>query len=262
MKQLEQYKSIAIKAADTGGKILLKHFKNLSKFDIKKGAGLVTKADTESEKVVSTFLKNQTPDFGIFGEETGYSHCGDNKWIIDPLDGTTNFVHSIPHFNITIALEMEGKVVVGVVYNPITGDMYHCTKGGGAYKNNQKIHVSKTKKLSDSILGSGFAYMSKKELKKALEIFLRFSLQSHGIRRFGAAALDVCAVAAGVYDGFYEKTLNPWDVAAGSLLVLEAGGKLTNYSGGEFSIYGKEIVASNGLIHDEMIKTISYSKLS
>lgn len=257
MKQFEQYKKIAIEAAELGGKTLLKHFKKISKYDVKKGAGFVTKADTESEQVITDFLRKKTKDFGVFGEEKGYAHKGKNKWIIDPLDGTTNFFHHIPHFNIAIALELEDNVVAGVVYNPVNKELFYGSKGGGAFRNKEKLHVSKTKKLSQSILGSGFAYMREEELRTALDIFLRFSIKSHGIRRFGAAALDICYVAAGIYDGFYEKTLNPWDVAAGSLFVTEAGGKLSSYNGKKFSIYDKEIVASNGLIHKEIIKTIS-----
>jgi myo-inositol-1(or 4)-monophosphatase len=256
MKQFDRYRNVAIKAAHIGGKILLKHFENISEYDLKKGAGIVTKADTESEKIISSFLRKQTPDFGIFAEEEGYKYKGDTRWIIDPLDGTTNFFHRVPHFNISIGLEMDKEIVVGVIYNPITGEMYNCSKGGGAYRNKERIHVSRTKKLSTAMLATGFAYMSEKKMEKALDLFLRFSLNCHGIRRFGAAALDCCYVAAGIYDGFYEKTLSPWDVAAGSLLVTEAGGKLSSYNGKKFSIYDKEIVASNGLIHNEMIKTI------
>ncbi len=257
MKQFEQYQKIAVQAAELGGKTLLKHFKKISKYDVKRGAGIVTKADTESEQIVGDFLRKKTKDFGIFGEEKGYTHKGKNKWIIDPLDGTTNFFHHIPHFNIAIALELENEIVAGAVYNPVNKELFYGSKNGGAFKNKERLHVSKTKRLSQSILGSGFAYMREKELKEALDIFFRFSMKSHGIRRFGAAALDVCYVAAGIYDGFYERTLSPWDIAAGSLFVKEAGGKLSNYKGKDFSIYDKEIVASNGLIHKEIIKTIS-----
>jgi len=257
MKQFEQYEKLAIQAAELGGKILLKHFKKISKYDIKRGAGFVTEADKESEQVVGDFLRKKTPKFGILGEEKGNIYTGKDKWIIDPLDGTANFFHHIPHFNIAIALELDSKIVAGAVYNPVNKEFFYGSKGGGAFRNKERLHVSKTKKLSKSMLGTGFAYMRQEKLKEALDIFYRFSSKSHGIRRFGAAALNVCYVAAGIYDGDYEKTLSPWDVAAGSLFVLEAGGKLSNYSGKAFSIYDKEIVASNGLIHNEMIKTIS-----
>ncbi len=256
MKQLERYKDIAIKATEIGGKILLKHFEKIAAYDIKKGAGFVTKADMESEEAISSFLRKQTPDFGIFAEEGGNRYKGNSRWIIDPLDGTTNFFHHVPHFNISIALEINKEVVVGVVYDPIKKEMFNCRKGGGAYRNNSRIYVSKTKKLSTAMLATGFAYMRRDKLKEALDLFLKFSVKCHGIRRFGAAALDSCYVAAGIYDGFYEKTLNPWDVAAGALLVTEAGGKVSSYNGDKFSIYSKEIVVSNGLIHQEMIKTM------
>ena len=254
MKQFDIYKDIAIEAASIGGEVLLKYFNNISEYDEKEGAGIVTKADTESEKHIVEYLLKRTPDFGILGEEKGVSQTGDNRWIIDPLDGTSNFFHRVPHFNVSIGLEMNKEIVVGVVYNPITKDMYHCSKGGGAYKNNEKLFVTRTKELSTSMLGTGFAYMRDDELKHALDLFLKFSLNTHGIRRFGAAALDLCYVASGIYDGFYERTLSPWDVAAGSLLIQEAGGKISNYKGEPVSIYDKEILASNGLIHDEMTK--------
>lgn len=252
MNQLKKYEELAISSAKLGSEVLLKHFKLLSEYNVKEGAGLVTKADLESEKVICDFLLEHAPEIGILAEENGTKLTTDKRWIIDPLDGTTNFVHRIPHFSVSIGLEINQEVVVGVVLNPATKDIYHCYKKGGAYKNNVKINVSKTKELSEAMLATGFAYMKGNELKKALEIFYKLSLETHGIRRFGSAALDLCFVAEGIYDAFYERTLSPWDVCAGSLLVKEAGGKLSDFNGNYFSIYAKELLVSNGLIHDQL----------
>jgi myo-inositol-1(or 4)-monophosphatase len=254
---LDKYEDIAITASKKAGIIIKKYFNNIKEFDIKKNAGIVTKADKEAEKELINYFKKYTPNIGILSEEAGLYKKAPSKWIIDPLDGTTNFYHAFPFVNVSIGLEIDGEIVVGVVYNPILNNTYRAILGKGAFKNDKKIKVSKTKKLENALLGTGFAYMRGKELDKAIEIFKKFSLKTHGIRRPGAAALDLCMVAEGVYDGFYEKTLNAWDVSAGYLIIKEAGGKLTNYKGNKFSIYKKELVASNSLIHDEMIKVIN-----
>jgi len=257
MKELKAYEAIATDAVHLAGKVLTQHFNSIKNFEIKKDAGIVTKADTDSEEILSEFFNKKTPDFGILAEENGAKGNDKIKWIIDPLDGTTNFFHGFPHFNISVALEYEGVVCVGVVHNPITGDIYHCTKGSGAYKNKKPIRVSKNKDLSSSMLGTGFAYMRDEVLDQALSLFKKFTYKSHGIRRPGAAALDLCYLAEGIYDGFYEKTLSAWDVSAGALLIEEAGGKVSDYKGNKFSIYGKEILASNGLIHDQIIEVLN-----
>ncbi|MCX6112248.1 MAG: inositol monophosphatase family protein [Proteobacteria bacterium] len=251
------YEKTAIEAAHLGGKVLKKYFNNLTDFKIKSEASIVTTADTESENVISDFLIKKTPDFSILAEESGLSERGKNRWIIDPLDGTTNFFHGFPNFSISIALELDGKIIAGVIHNPITEEMYHCSKGSGAFRNNKSIHVSKTKELINSMLGTGFSYQRGRSLDGSLELFRRFTELTHGIRRPGSAALDFCYVACGMYDGFYEKDLNPWDVAAGYLLVEEAGGKVTSFKGEKFSIYENNFVASNGLIHDQMVKVIN-----
>ena len=250
------YEKLAVEAAHIGGNILKRYFNKTMDFDTKSGAGIVTLADKESEQVISDFFNKKTPEFSILGEETGLNEKGKNRWIVDPLDGTTNFFHGFPHFNISIALEFDEKIVAGVIYNPVTDEIYRCSKGSGSYKNNKQIFVSKTKDLSMSMLGTGFAYQRGKVLDESLELFRKFTYAAQGIRRPGAAALDLCYLACGIYDGFYEKTLNPWDVAAGSLLISEAGGKVTDYSGKEFSVYSKNILGSNGLIHDQLIKII------
>ncbi|MEI6092263.1 MAG: inositol monophosphatase family protein [bacterium] len=252
-----EYKDIAVEAALLGGVVLKKYFNKVTTYDVKTDAGIVTKADKESEEIISDFFSKKTPGFSILGEESGLSDKGSSKWIIDPLDGTTNFFHGFPHFNVSIGLEIDNEIVIGVVYNPITEEIFHAEKGNGSYKNKTKMYVSKRKKLAEAMLGTGFAYQRDITLDDSLELFKRFTPLTHGIRRPGAAALDLCYVACGIYDGFYEKTLNAWDVAAGSLLITEAGGKLSNYEGKEFSVYSAEIVASNNLIHDQIIKIIN-----
>lgn len=257
MKDLKIYEALAIDGAIAAGKILMGHFNAIKDFKVKKDAGIVTKADTDSEAALTKFFNNETPGFGILAEENGAIGNDKIKWIIDPLDGTSNFFHGFPHFNVSIALECNSAVCVGVIYNPVTKDIYHCTKDGGAYKNKKQIQVSSNKDLSNSMLGTGFAYMRGEPLDEALKLFKKFTYKSHGIRRPGAAALDLCYVAEGIYDGFYEKTLNAWDVAAGSLLIKEAGGTLSNYKGEALCIYNSEIVASNGYIHDQLIEVIN-----
>ncbi|HOW16321.1 MAG TPA: inositol monophosphatase family protein [bacterium] len=257
MKDLQKYKELAISASLEAGKLLMEHFNSINDFKIKKDAGIVTKADTDSETLITNILKKGTPEFGILAEEDGVKGDQNIKWIIDPLDGTTNFFHGFPHFNISIALEYKKELIVGVVHNPVNGDIYHCAKGAGSYKNKELIKVSKTDQLKSSLLGTGFAYMRGNELNSALELFKKFTALTHGIRRPGAAALDLCYVAEGIYDGFYESTLNPWDIAAGILLVQEAGGTVTNYKGNKISIYENNVVASNGAIHKDIVSVIN-----
>ncbi len=257
MKELDLYRDTAIEAAKKAGRVLMKHFNAISDFQIKKEAGIVTKADMESEDLLSSIFNKKTPNFGILGEETGLKGSDETKWIIDPLDGTTNFFHGFPHFNISIALEHKGTINVAVIHNPVTGDMYHAIKGKGSYKNDKKIKVSSTNELTNAMIGTGFAYMRGEPLEDAINLFRKFTYKSQGIRRPGAAALDLCYLAEGIYDGFYEKTLAPWDMAAGSLLIEEAGGKVSNCKGQKFSIYGKDVVASNSILHEKILEVIN-----
>lgn len=254
---MKNYLKHAINSSNLAKKILLKHFKKINSYDIKKEAGIVTIADTESETAIKNYLLKHFPSSSILAEESGNSGTGSVKWIIDPLDGTTNFFHGFPQFCISIALELDNEIVLAVVNNPISNDLYYSTKGNGSYKNNKRICVSKTNILKQALIGTGFAYMKGPQLKDALQIFEKFSNNCHGIRRPGSAVLDLCMVAEGVYDAFYEKTLNPWDIAAGSLLITEAGGLVTNFIGEKFSVYHDDILTSNGHIHSELLKIIS-----
>ena len=186
------------------------------------------------------------------GQKTDSDYC----WYVDPLDGTTNFAHGFPVFCVTLGLAYQGEIIAGVVYDPVHDELFTAERGVGAYLNNKRIYVSKTASLSESLLATGFPpFASNHDLN--VEFYLRFTMLSHGIRRAGSAALDLCSVAAGRFEGFWELKLNPWDKAAGSLLVTEAGGRVTDLEGRSFKILGDEVFASNGLVHDEMIKVFS-----
>jgi myo-inositol-1(or 4)-monophosphatase len=255
-KTNKDFLKIAESAVLKGGEVLLKYYNKLGSFDVKTGAGIVTKADKESESVICEYLCKQTPDFSILSEEEGLTQKGSSKWILDPLDGTTNFFHGFPYFSISLGLEIDNEIVVGVVYDPLHKELYKAIKHGGAYKNKKRLHVSKTEKLQNSMLGTGFAYMKNKIFDDNLRIFRTLSMKSHGIRRPGSAAIDLCYVACGIYDGFFEQTLNVWDIAAGTLIITEAGGKVSLYDGAPFCVYDKEILASNNLIHQQMVDAI------
>ncbi|MBI4040829.1 MAG: inositol monophosphatase [Deltaproteobacteria bacterium] len=257
MQDIAKFQTIALEAAKIGGKILKKFFSRSLDFRLKKNAGIVTLADQLSEQKIISFLKSKFPTHEILAEESGLHHKKSSfRWIIDPLDGTTNFAHHIPFFCTSIALEQEHRIIVAAVYDPIHENMYSASLGKGAYCNQKKIHVSKTKHLNRSLLATGFAYQKGSILKKEMSHWLPFLEQSHGIRRSGSAVWDLCQVACGHFDGFWERGLQPWDMAAGKLLIEEAGGKVSCYRGTSLSIYNQEIIASNGLIHPKILKIL------
>jgi myo-inositol-1(or 4)-monophosphatase len=249
--KLNLMRDVAIEAALRAGKVLRKYYRE-GRFHVaeKPGAGLVTNADLEAEAQAVKTLKKAFPQFGFLTEEAQplAASCP-GRWIIDPLDGTTNFVHGFPMFCVSIAAEWEGEGVVGVIYHPILNDLYVAVKGKGAFLNGERIHVSSTEQVSEALLTTGFTYKKEQALKQEMTAFERLSSSSRAVRRPGSAALDLAFTACGVFDGFWEQHLSPWDVAAGALLVLEAGGKVTNFSGKSFDIHSKEILASNGLLH-------------
>lgn len=261
-RHLEELRRYAIHAALEAGKVLMRYFRKGYRVDSKTHLGLVTPADLEAEKKVARFLKLQTPHFGFLGEEGSYA-SGKNlntnregkegRWILDPLDGTTNFVHGFPMFCVSIAAEWHGEIVVGVINHPCLEDLYVATRGGGAFLNGKRITVSKSKCLKDSLVTTGFYTSSiDSSFDHDIHAFRQISLSCRGIRRPGSAALDLAYVARGVFDGFWERRLSPWDVAAGALLVSEAGGHVTDYSGGKHHIEGGEIIATNQWIYEEI----------
>ncbi|MBI3995793.1 MAG: inositol monophosphatase, partial [Nitrospirae bacterium] len=218
-----------------------------------------------AEAVVIRTLRKQFPKHRFLAEEGGAQDTADSigsihKWIIDPLDGTTNFAHSYPTFCVSIGLEVEGEIVLGVVYDPLREEIFLAEKGKGAVMNGRPIHVSKIEKLNAGLLVTGFAYDVREDLMNNLDHFGKFSLRAQGVRRTGSAALDLCYVACGRFDGFWEMKLAPWDTAAAYLIATEAGATVTDFSNRPYSIYLKEILASNGRIHREMVEILGLSK--
>lgn len=253
---------VIIQAAHAAGRVLTKYHRLNQSVGIavreKKGAGLVTAADLEAEAAAVKILKRARPDFGFLTEEAKpVESKGHGRWIIDPLDGTTNFVHGFPMFCVSIAAEWKGEIVAGVVFHPILNDTYSATLGGGAFVNQQKLSVSRTKRLRDSLLTTGFTYRKDKWLREEMEAFERLSAVARAIRRPGSAALDLAYTARGVFDGFWERRLSPWDVAAGILLVKEAGGKVTDFNGSKFVITSPQVLASNGRLHSDLKKAVN-----
>ncbi len=219
---------------------------------------LVTEVDRGCEELLVKGLKGSFPEHDFLAEENLYESLGSShKWIIDPLDGTTNFAHGFPWFAVSIALEVNGEVVLGVVYHTMMDEMFTAVKGGGAFVNGRRISVSRRSPLRGSLLASGFPYDSATDRENNFAHFVNFQMHARGIRRAGAAALDLAYVAAGRLDGYWEAKLKPWDVAAGQLLVKEAGGVVTGFSGEDYSVYNHRILASNGLIHDEMLAVLA-----
>ncbi len=252
--------NFAIETVREAGQILLEKFGR--KIDIhKKGdINLVTEADLASEKLIIERIKSYHPKHAILAEESGDAVLlkGDNKWkwIIDPLDGTTNYAHGYPCFCVTIALEHDGEIVIGVTFDPTRDELFAAEKGIGATLNNKPIRVSDTEKLADALIVTGFPY-NFKEKENFAQHLTDFLFYSRGVRRDGSAAIDMAYVACGRFDGFWEEGLNPWDVAAGVLLIEETGGRVSYYDDSPFSIYHPPICADNGLIHGEMLRILS-----
>ncbi len=215
-------------------------------------SNLVTDADTESETLIRAMIARRFPGDAVLGEEEGQSGSGGERWIIDPLDGTTNFTHGYPCFSVSIAFEVDGVVVVGVVYDPLRDELFVAQRGEQARCNGASISVSKVMELRDGLLVTGFPPLSGGEPPN-LAPFREFTLRAQALRRDGSAALDLCYVGAGRFDGFWEADLHAWDVAAGALIVEQAGGRVSDYRGAPFRLDGRPIVASNGQIHDAMI---------
>jgi len=252
--------SFAIDTARAAGHLLLEKYGRITAITKKGDYNLVTEADLASEALIIERIRSHYPRHTILAEESGDTVVVDGdrqwKWIIDPLDGTTNFAHGYPCFCVTVALEHEGEIVIGVTYDPTRNELFTAEKGQGASLNFKPVHVSSTPKMSESLLVTGFPYdfKDRNDFARHLTAFL---LGARGVRRDGSAAIDMAYVACGRFDGFWEEGLNPWDVAAGVLMVNEAGGKVTNYDGTPLSIYKPPICASNGAIHAEMLAVLS-----
>ena len=257
----EELFDLAVKAAKSAGEITLNYFNKNIEIGYKGNLDndLVTEVDRKSEKCIIDMIKDQYPEHIILAEESGLTGASSAvKWVIDPLDGTVNYAHRIPIFSISIGVEVNGEVIVGVVFDPTRNELFTVKKGEGAFLNGKRIAVSNSTELSKSMLVTGFPYNVKENPFNCIEIFKNFLLSSRALRRLGSAALDAAWVAAGRFDGFYEVMLQPWDSAAGALLVTEAGGKTTNFLSDDFSIYEKGILFTNGKIHKQMQELLSH----
>jgi myo-inositol-1(or 4)-monophosphatase len=240
--------------AREAGALLMDYFRQHVKVEYKGDADLVTIADRKSEILIRERIKANWPAHDVLGEEQGLVDTGsDYRWYVDPLDGTTNFAHGFPVFCVSMALEFKRQRIAGVIYDPTRDELFAAELGSGAYLNQEKIQVSKTANLSESLLGTGFP-SRKRHQNPNIHFYHQITLRTHGLRRAGSAALDLCSVASGRYDGFWEFNLNPWDTAAGVLIVQEAGGKVTDFHNGPFQIDSRETMASNGVLHDALLK--------
>lgn len=247
------YLAAAIEVAKEAGAVQLKGLGKTHDITYKGEINLVTNIDRACEQLITEKLQGYYPDHDILAEEGGGKRKNSEyKWIVDPLDGTTNYAHGYPLFCTSIALEYKSQIVLGVVYEPNRDELFYTEIGNGCFLNGKKIRVSKTKSLKESLLATGFAYNIKQTRNNNIDHFGHMLLKAQAVRRDGVAAIDLCYVACGRFDGFWELNLFPWDVAAGSLIVREAGGLMTNFTGKLFSVYDKEILSTNGLVHHEM----------
>jgi len=254
---LEHAKRVGIAAAYAGAQVLRDRFGNISQINKKGDFDLVTEADTGSEKKIIATIRQAFPDHAILAEESGASEgTGEYRWLIDPLDGTTNYAHQLPFFSIAIALALRDEIMLGLVLNPMDGELYSAISGKGAELNGKSIKVSSTASVYDSLLVTGFPYDFSEIVEPAMKRFSVCQQASQGVRRLGSAALDICYVACGRFDGFWEKNLKPWDKAAGAIIAAEAGAVITNFSNQPFSINQNEILVTNGRIHQEMLSLL------
>ena len=244
---------VAVAAAAAAGQVLRDGFGRRLNVQYKGEAELVTEADETAEQKIQEVLRGAFPDHGMLTEESGELEGeGDARWVVDPLDGTTNYVHGVPFFCTSIALERDGEVVLGVVHDPMANETYAAKRGGGATLNGEPIGASDTDEPGRALLGTSYPD-DPEEIPLALDLFEGFTNLARGMRRLGSGALDLCYVAAGRLDGCYEQGFSAWDVAAGALILKEAGGEVTDYLGGELDFEDEGLVASNGLLHQELV---------
>jgi myo-inositol-1(or 4)-monophosphatase len=258
---MKEYLEVAKTAAVKAGTMLRERINGSRKISYKGAINLVTEMDRISESMVVETILGTFSGHGILAEEeTQISNSSDYLWIIDPLDGTTNYAHGYPSFSVSIGLEFSGDIIIGVVYDPMRDELFSAVRGQGAFLNGKPIAVSNNDILIRSLLATGFPYDRAVSRENNLNYFNALIMASQEIRRSGSASLDMCAVAAGRLDGYWELKLHPWDVAAGCLIVREAGGRVSDFSGTLFNIHDKEIVASNGIIHGLMLDTLNAVK--
>lgn len=252
-------KKVLIEASKAGAAEITRFFQKEFAVSNKEGVNnLVTEADHASEKAILAVIKSYYPEHQVLAEESGEGkQASEYKWIIDPVDGTVNFAHGIPINCVSIAVEYKGEIIMAAVYNPHMNEFFFAEKGKGAFLNDQLVHVSNETKVIKSCLVTGFPYTYINMPNGPVEVFERLVKKGVPVRRLGSAAIDLCWVACGRFDGFYEHKLEPWDSAAGYLIVEEAGGKVTDFNGDRFSVYQHRVLASNGKIHDEMLRIVN-----
>jgi len=251
------------KALLAAGLILKRHIKLPKKVLLKSPIDIVTETDKKAERTIIEIIGRAFPKHSILAEESGVQQGEESsKWIIDPLDGTTNFTHSFPEACVSIAYEYRGAIKLAGVFNPFHDELFWAEKGKGAYLNDKRIHVSKTKRLTESLVATGFPYDRRRFARYYINMMETVMQTCRGIRRLGSAALDLCYLACGRYDAYWEFKLNPWDQAAGILIVREAGGHCTNFMGKPLSVYEKQTLATNSHVHREMLKVLQESILT
>jgi len=255
---MQEFLHVAQDAAYQAGALLKDNWLKAKTIEIKTDiVDLVTNVDKASDALITQILRTHFPTHQIIAEESAISgQPSDYRWYIDPIDGTTNFAHSFPHFAVSIALAHKTQMIVGVVYDPLRDELFRAARGDGATLNGRPIHVSPTPQLDQSLVLTGFPYDRRQRSEYYLRFYQAFMLRTQGVRRCGSAALDLCYVASGRADAFWEWRLHPWDTAAGSLIVEEAGGKMSDFFGNSFDITGEQTLASNGLLHLEMIEVL------
>ena len=255
-------KNTLYKALEESGKILKEYIDKdfiVESKDVV--SNLVTEVDKRSEAKIIEVIRDEFPTHNILSEEIGALNAESNvKWIIDPIDGTINYAHGIPICCVSIGIEVAGEIVMGGIYNPFGDEMFFAEKGKGSYMNDKRIRVSKEGEFKKSLLVTGFPYKTGSNPNNPVKVFSAVVNSDIPVRRLGSAALDICWTACGRFDGFWEYNLNAWDVAAGVIILTEAGGVVTDFNGGKYSVYNKEILATNGLIHKELLDIIMKAK--
>ena len=254
---MNDYLEVAVGAARAAGRLQKERLWGEHEISFKGNIDLVTEIDRECEELIVRLLRTSWPDHDILAEENSYPQVGSgSRWIIDPLDGTTNYAHGFPWFCVSIALEISGQVRLGVIYHPMMDELFTVVSGEGAFLNGQPLRVSRREPLKNCLLATGFPYDRSWNNENNFAAFMNFQMAARAVRRAGAAALDLAYVAAGRLDAYWEVKLKPWDVAAGQLLVREAGGRVSDHEGEPFSIYNHRVLASNGLVHEAMVEIL------
>jgi myo-inositol-1(or 4)-monophosphatase len=253
----DAFREVAVEAARRAGALLRAHAGAARAISTKSSPiNLVTEIDRQAEALIIECIRARFPEHAVLGEEGGPQGGGTHRWIIDPIDGTTNFVHGVPLFSVSIGLEVEGEIRIGVVYDPSLDECFVAERGGGAYLGDRRLAVSTTASLASSLLATGFPYDVRETADNNLAEYAAFTRQNRSVRELGSAAITLAWVAAGRLDGYWELVLGPWDVAAGWLLIEEAGGRVTNLTGGPLDLGSPAVVASNGRIHAAMLATL------